>query len=180
MRVKPVEAGPSSVTPVAYPTLTDAAEMVGVAPPTLSRLPDLVYIRAGGRDHRIPAAEVLRLTRHFRRRSIDEVAFDLVAYSETHAPDLAEAVAAEVDEAVATVYQAASKPSIDAFLRDARRFLPSGLFSQVAKAVFTGAEEPKAVAGRSATKPTVTRRPRVVARGSKAPKPSKRKAREPV
>jgi hypothetical protein len=165
---------------MAYPTLTDAAEMVGVAPPTLSRLPDLVYISAGGRDHRIPATEVLRLARHFRRRSVDDVAFDLVAYCEAHAPDLAAAVAAEVDAAVSTFYQAASKPSIEAFLRDARRFLPSGLFSQVAKAVFSGAEEPEAVAGRGATKPTVSRRRRVAARGSKAPKPSKRKAREPV
>jgi hypothetical protein len=131
------------VTPLAYPTLTGAAEMVGVAPPTLSRLSDLVYIRAGGRDHRIPAAEVLRLARHFQRRSIDEVAFDLVAYCEAHAPNLTEAVAAEVDEAVATFYQTASKPSMEAFLRDARRFLPSGLFIQVAKSVSTDVEAPQ-------------------------------------
>jgi hypothetical protein len=175
-----VEARPPSVTPVAYPTLTDAAEMVGVAPPTLSRLPDLVYIRAGGRDHRIPATEVLRLTRHFRRRSIDEVAFDLVAYSEAHAPELAEAVAAEVDAAVATLYRAAEKPSIEAFLRDARRFLPSGLFSQVAKAISADVEAPRTAAPRAATRPTVSRRPRAAARGSKGRKPSKRKAREPV
>ena len=175
-----MEAHPPSVTPVAYPTMTDAAEMVGVSPPTLSRLSDLVYIRAGGRDHRIPAAEVLRLTRHFQRRSIDEVAFDLVAFCEAHAPEVAEAVAAEVDAAVATFYQAASKPSIETFLRDARRFLPSGLFSQVAKAVSTDVDAPKTVTRRGPTKSTVSRRPRVAARGSKALKPSKRKVREPV
>jgi hypothetical protein len=175
-----VEGRPPSVTPVAYPTLTDAAEMVGVTPPTLSRLSDLVYIRAGGRDHRIPAAEVLRLAHHFRRRSIDEVAFDLVAYCEAHAPDLAEAVAAEVDAAVATFYQAASKPSIAGFLRDARRFLPSGLFSQVAKAVSADVEAPRTATPRAAIRPTVTRRPGAAARGSKGLKPSKRKVREPV
>jgi hypothetical protein len=95
---------------MAYPTLTDAAEMVGMAPPTLSRLPELVYIHAGGRDHRIPAGEVLRLTRYFRRRSIEDVAFDLVAYCDVHAPEVAETVAAEVDAAVATFYQAAGPP----------------------------------------------------------------------
>ncbi len=175
-----MEAGPPSVTSMAYPTLTDAAAIVGVAPPTLSRLPDLVYIRAGGRDHRIPATEVLRLARHFRRRSIDEVAFDLVAYCEAHAPELAEAVAAEVDATVATLYQAASKPSIEMFLRDARRFLPNGLFSQVAKAVSTDVEAPRTAAPRAATKPMVSRHPRAAARGSEALKPSKRKVREPV
>jgi len=175
-----VEVRAPAVTPVAYPTLTDTAEMVGVSPPTLSRLSDLVYIRAGGRDHRIPAAEVLRLARHFQRRPIDEVAFDLVAYCEAHAPEVAEAVAAEVDAAVATFYQAASKPSIAAFLRDARRFLPSELFSQVAKAVSTDVEAPKTLTALAPTKSKVSGRPRMAARGSKALKPSKRKVREPV
>jgi hypothetical protein len=95
-------------------------------------------------------------------------------------PELAEAVAAEVDAAVATLYQAAEKPSIEAFLRDARRFLPSGLFSQVAKAISADVEAPRTAAPRAATRPTVSRRPRAAARGSKGRKPSKRKAREPV
>jgi hypothetical protein len=170
-----------SVTAVAYPTLSEGAAMVGVKPATLSRLRDLDYIKAGGRDHRIPAAEVIRLAQHFQRRSVDEVAFDLVAYCKAHAPDLEGAVAAEVDEAVAAIYQAAPKPSVEAFLRDARRHLPSDLFRQVAEAVFgEEAKGPAKVAtGRKAAKPKVNRR-KVAAQGNSAPKSSKRKERELV
>lgn len=138
-----------------------------------------MYIKAGGRDHRIPAAEVIRLAQ--RRRSIDEVAFDLVAYCQAHAPAVEGAVAAEVDEAVAAIYQSAPKPSIEAFLRDARRYLPSGLFSQVAKAVFgEEAKQPaKAVTSRKAATPKVNHR-KLAAPGSTAPRSSKRTEREPV
>ncbi len=170
-----------SVTAVAYPTLSEAATMVGVRPATLSRLPDLEYIKAGGRDHRIPPAEVIRLAQHFRRRSIDEVAFDLVEYCQAHAPAAEGAVAMDVDEAVTAIYRAAPKPSIEAFLRDARRYLPSSLFSQVAKAVFgDAAKEPtKAATGRKAAKPKLNRR-KAAARGSTVPRSSKRTERELV
>lgn len=120
--------------PVAYPTLRDAAAILAVAPSTLSRQRDLAYVPAGGRDHRIPAAEVIRLAQHFRRRSLDEVAYELVDYCETHAPAMSAAVDAEVDGAVAAAYASAPAPSVEGFLREARRLLPDHLFSQVAKA----------------------------------------------
>jgi hypothetical protein len=171
-----------AVTPIAYPTLTEAAAMVGVKPPTLSRLPDLKYIPAGGRDHRIPAAEVLRLAEHFGRRSIDEVGFDLVAYCHAQAPEMEEAVTAEVDNTVAAFYRAAPAPSIEAFLRDARRFLPSELFSEVAQTVLAeGVKELSETAVHVPTKRVVKGRRKVAAAASKSSRTSsKQRARELV
>jgi hypothetical protein len=170
-----------SVTAVAYPTLSEAATMVGVRPATLSRLPDLEYIKAGGRDHRIPAVEVIRLAQHYRRRSIDEVAFDLVAYTQAHAPAVEAAVATEVDEAVAAMYRGTPNPSTEAFLRDARRYLPNRLFRQVAEAIFSEetTQHTKPASSRNAAKRKVKRQ-KVAARGRSGPRSSKRVERELV
>jgi hypothetical protein len=168
-----------SVLPVAYPTLREAAAMIGVTPPTLSRLPDLRFLAAGGRDHRVPAAEILRLTRHFGRRSLDEVAFQLVDYCKAHAPRDMAAVEAEVDETTSALYRAATPPSIDTFLRDAQRLLPKPLLEQVIQA--TRGHPPEASGAHSPrrTAATVSRKAAAAA-GSKPRTSSKRNVRQPA
>jgi hypothetical protein len=174
-----MEALHERITPFAYPNLTEAAGMVGVKPSVLSRRPDLAFI-AAGREHRTPAVEVLRLTQYFRRRSVEEVAFQLVAYCQTHAPQAADAVSTEVDEAVAAIYQAVPDPSVERFLREARRLLPSGLFGEVARAVL--ADERPAAAAVTSHKPPQPeiRRRKAAAPGTTARTASKRPARQPA
>ena len=111
--------------------------MLGVSTATLSRRSDLAYIEAGDRDHRVPAAEVVRLAGHYKRRAVDEVAYDLVAYARRHARAYEQLVGDEVDHAVEGLYRAAGAPSTEAFLRDARRLLPGRLYQQVLAAVGT-------------------------------------------
>ncbi len=156
--------------------------MLAVAPSTLSRQPSIAYIPAGGRDHRIPAAEVLRLSEHFRRRSTDEVAFDLVAYCRAHAPAMELAVTAEIDTAVAARYSAMPSPSIERFLRDARRLLPDGLFSQVAHAVLADeATAPVSGSPRGRVRAPVTpRKPAAPSRSARRKTSSKPRVRQPA
>lgn len=176
-----MEARGQAVTPFAYPTLREAATMLGVAAPTLSRLPDLKYIRAGGRDHRIPAGEVLRLTQHFRRRSLEEVAFQLIDYSKAHALGMESAVTAEVDEYLSQSYRATPEGSLEQFLRDARRLLPPGLFSQVATAAL--AEDIRETKHRSPTaspKPKVSRGRKPAALNKSSRDAPKKRVRQPA
>lgn len=176
-----MEARGQAVTPVAYPTLRQAATMLGVAAPTLSRLPDLKYIRAGGRDHRIPAGEVLRLTQHFRRRSLEEVAFQLIDYSKTHTLGMESAVTAEVDEYLSQSYRATPEGSLEQFLRDARKLLSPGLFSQVARAAL--AEDIRETRHRAATassKPTVSRGRKPAASNKSSRNVSKKRVKQPA
>jgi hypothetical protein len=153
--------------------------MIGVTPPTLSRLPDLRFLTAGGRDHRVPAAEVLRLTRHFGRRSLDEVAFQLVDYCQEHAPRDVDAVAAEVDETTSALYRAARPPSIDTFLREAERLLPKSLLEQVIRAARQ--HTPEESGARSARHTAARVSPKSAsAASSKRRTSSKRKVRQPA
>lgn len=62
-----------------YPSMSQAAQILGVAPSTLSRRPDVSCETRGYRDLALRPAEVLRLGRVYRKRSINEVAADLVA-----------------------------------------------------------------------------------------------------
>lgn len=82
----------SSLAP--YPTMSQAAKMLGVAPSTLSRRPDVVTHARGDRDTVLLPAEVLRLGRIYRKRSINEVAADLVDHAAQHG----ERIEDEVDE----------------------------------------------------------------------------------
>jgi hypothetical protein len=167
-----------AVTPLAYPNLRQAAAMLAVEPSVLSRQRDLEYIRAG-REHRVPAGEVLRLAQYFRRRSLEEVAFELVAYCQAHAPAMEGAITAEVDKAVVRLYKASPAPSAARFLRDARQLLPTALFSQVANAVL--ADDITATKGRRSpepTRPSVTRRAAASGRSNRTA--SKGKARQPA
>jgi hypothetical protein len=163
---KPAGTLPATV----YPTLSEAAEMIGVTASTLSRKPGLGFITAGDRDHRIPGAEVIRWAEHFKRRAVDEVAFDVVAYARRRAPKYVKAVTSEVDSAVAGLYAAAPATKTSAFIADAKRFLPKQLYDAVARAVLADSTESDSALPVASMRPI--KHPAARGRSSKASRPS--------
>ena len=71
----------------AWPSLSRAARALGVDKSTLSRRDDLHGERVGQQEIRLSPATVMRLAREYRRRVVDEVAFDLVEYAREQAQD---------------------------------------------------------------------------------------------
>ena len=114
---------------LAYPTLTEAARLLDVSASTLSRRDDLVVERMGERDKRIPAGEVMRLAVVYRKRSLDEVAADLIARVRESSPQHAEHVQGEVER----FFEQREPPVLldGAFLAEAERALPAELYKQV-------------------------------------------------
>ena len=78
----------------AWPSLSRAARALGVDKSTLSRRDDLHGERVGQQEIRLSPATVMRLAREYRRRVVDEVAFDLVEYAHEHAEEQLDAVEA--------------------------------------------------------------------------------------
>lgn len=160
------------ISALAYPTLSQAAAMLSVAPSTLSRMPDVAIIAAGARDRRLPAAEVVRLAQHFLRRPIDDIAYDLIEYAREHASRYESAITAEVDEAVAAFYERTPAPSLADFLRDAKRYLPEDVFHAVADAVAATTPRQAVVSTRTRRKATGRRAATAPSRGQRSsPKP---------
>lgn len=128
---------------VTYPTLTEAAGMLGVSGSTLSRRVDLRAERMGERDRRIPAAEVMRLAVVYRKRALNEVAADLIDYAHEHAP----AHTGEVDEQVQRFFGVRGAPAVsgDAFLAEAKRTLPAELYAEVVRVYRSGGKRPPAL-----------------------------------
>jgi hypothetical protein len=79
------------------------------------------------------------LAREYRRRVVDEVAFDLVEYAREHAEEQVEAVEAEIDAYLAT--HPVTPPDIAQLLELARRHLPAELYRQVERATLGRTEE---------------------------------------
>jgi hypothetical protein len=114
---------------LAYPTLTEAARLLGVSASTLSRRDDLVVERMGERDKRVPAVEVMRLAAVYRKRSLGEVAADLIGRARGSSPQYAEHVQEEVER-----FFEQKEPlvlSYGTFLAEAERALPADLYEQV-------------------------------------------------
>jgi hypothetical protein len=80
----------------------------------------------------------MRLAREYRRRVVDEVAFDLVEYAREQAQDQTEAVEAEIDAYLAG--HPSTPPDVAQLLELARRHLPADLYWQVERATM-GTEE---------------------------------------
>jgi hypothetical protein len=114
---------------LAYPTLTEAARLLGVSASTLSRRNDLVVERMGERDKRIPAGEVMRLAVVYRKRSLGEVAADLIGRARESSPQHAEHVQEEVERFFEQSMPSARSES--EFLAEAERALPAHLYEQV-------------------------------------------------
>jgi hypothetical protein len=114
---------------LAYPTLTEAARLLGVSASTLSRRDDLACERMGERDKRIPAEEVMRLATVYRKRALGEVAADLVTSARERSPEHA----AHVQEEIERFFEQRGPPvfSDGAFLAEAERALPPELYEEV-------------------------------------------------
>jgi hypothetical protein len=112
-----------------YPTLSEAARLLGVSASTLSRRDDLVCERMGERDKRIPAGEVMRLAVVYRKRSLGEVAADLIGRARERSPRDAEHVQEEIER----FFEQSESPALSegAFLAEAKRALPAELYEQV-------------------------------------------------
>jgi DNA-binding transcriptional regulator YdaS (Cro superfamily) len=135
--------GPLLDTPlIAYPTLTEAARLLAVSASTLSRRDDLRAERMGERDRRLPAGEVMRLAALYRKRSLNEVAADVVDYAAQHAPKQATAVEGQI-EAFFAEHQAQALKG--AFLDEARRALPDELYREVERVYQSDGETPPAL-----------------------------------
>jgi hypothetical protein len=132
---------------LAYPTLTEAARLLGVSASTLSRRDDLVCERMGERDKRIPAGEVMRLAVVYRKRSLGEVAADLIGRARERSPRDAEHVQEEIERFFEQ--SESSARSEGAFLTEAKRALPVELYEQVRRvyAAFEGSSPALVTAG---------------------------------
>jgi hypothetical protein len=84
----------------------------------------------------------MRLAREYRRRVVDEVAFDLVEYAREHAEDQTEAVEAEIDASLAG--DPSSPPDVIQLLELARRHLPADLYRQIEQATM-GRDDPDVI-----------------------------------
>lgn len=124
----------------AYPTLTKAAQIVGVSPSTLSRRNDVETRAMGNRDQRVPVREVLRLVRFFGRRSINEAAAELIEYAQVNSPSDVDRVEEEVEAFFAQLDSPA--PSASAFLEQAKVLLPVALYRGVEKAYHASEGKP--------------------------------------
>lgn len=114
---------------LAYPTLTEAARLLGVSASTLSRRDDLVCERMGERDKRISAAEVMRLATIYRKRSLGEVAVGLIGRVRERSPQDTE----QVQEEVERFFEQSESTAVSEgeFLAEAKRALPAELYEQV-------------------------------------------------
>src|ERR1700690_1192243 len=114
---------------LAYPTLTEAARLLGVSASTLSRRDDLVCERMGERDKRIPAGEVMRLAVVYRKRSLGEVAAGPIGRALESSPRDAEHVQEEI-ELFFEQSESSALPEGN-FFTEAKRMLPAERFEQV-------------------------------------------------
>lgn len=119
-----------------WPSLSRAARILGVSASTLSRRRDLETESVGLQELRISPTAIIILAREYRRRVLDEVAFDLAEYARACDPSLVDAIQAEIDQAWAK-----SAPAVDGspteFLQTARALLPEKLFRQVEHALLS-------------------------------------------
>jgi hypothetical protein len=120
----------------AYPTLRQAALILGVTVSSLSRRPDLGAERVG-RERRLAPLKVMGLAAYYRRRSEYEVAGSLLDYALKHAP----AVVAEVERELNSYLEATSDRDVpldaDFFLTTAAKHLPADLYDAVVDAYST-------------------------------------------
>lgn len=106
----------------AFPTVTEAAHMLGINKSTVSKRAEGSQTAGGTR--RIPPAEVLRLGLQQRKVPLTQVARALVDYAERHAPSHRRQVEEQVREFFAADRERTkSGVSREDFLRQARELL---------------------------------------------------------
>jgi hypothetical protein len=112
----------------AYPNIRAAAQMLDVSASTLSRRHDVVSERRGERDVVLAAAEVLRLATIYRKRSLNDVAEELLEHALAAGPDEQRRVEEEIEAFFEANTIAAQREEL---LRLARRMLPPELCEQI-------------------------------------------------
>ncbi len=117
-----------------WPSLSQAARYLGVDKATLSRRRDLERERVGPQQVRLSPATVMRLAREYRKRVVDEVAFDLVEHARQRVPDQTAAVEEEIDGVLATT-SPVQPGELTTFLAMAETYLPRDLYRLVSAAV---------------------------------------------
>lgn len=113
----------------AFPNIRAAALMLSVAPSTLSRREDLQSERRGERDRVLPPTEVLRLAAIYRKRSLNDVAQDLVEHARQSSADDASKVQEEVEAFFEE--RGGSDEAREEVLERARQLLPPELYEKV-------------------------------------------------
>jgi hypothetical protein len=116
----------------AYPTLRQAARMIGVHASSLSRreLP----VEHAGREARLAPRLVLELAAHYRRRDEYEVGGALVDHALANAPDHVAEIEAEIERCFEETSDRDTALDTQGFLHEARRRLPQALYAQVERA----------------------------------------------
>ena len=112
----------------AFPNIRKAAEILGGSASTLSRRHDLATERRGEHDMALPPAEVLRLGAIYRKRSLNDVAQDLLELANAAGADEQRRVEEEIEAYFEANTVAAQREEL---LRLARRLLPVELCEQV-------------------------------------------------
>jgi hypothetical protein len=131
----------------AHPNIKTAARIIGVSPSTISRRNDLSIEERGEREKVLSPTTVMTLAVRYRKRSLNEVATELITYARERAPEESERVEEEVDTFVAEL---GSPPHRDneAFLAMAKEYLPRELFTEVAGTLKAGGgRRPRSVRG---------------------------------
>lgn len=131
-----MNVGQQAVDVRAYPTLTEAALMIGVSPSTLSRRKRLKNEQSGGRDRRLRPRVVLSEASHFGRRSLAAVGESLIAYAVENVQEAETAVRNEVSSFLgraggAPTIEVEFDVDVDEFLENARRILPADLVASI-------------------------------------------------
>lgn len=149
----------------AWPTLRQAAQLIGISPSTLSRRHD-VGSQTAGRYRRLSPISVLSLASHYRKSVLNEVAAALIDLAGDQAPEHVDAIERDVEAYFSkTPVQASLTPGDFADLADL--YLPAALAAHVRNVITAaGREKPDSVdthrpsrvpAMRAAQKPTSTK-----------------------
>jgi hypothetical protein len=112
----------------AYPNLRLAARILGVSASTLSRRSDLSGERRGDRDVALAPAEILRLAAIYRKRSLNDVAHDLLEESGEPGSEERRRIEEQIEEYFEANTIAGDRAEL---LRLARRLLPPKLADEV-------------------------------------------------
>lgn len=116
--------------PLAFPTLTETAVMIGVDKSTVSRA-HITVVQAGANKRVLPE-QLLGLALKKGKKPVTEVAAELINYTRVNAPDELANVEREVEEFFA-VQRSRKSPLIprDEFLAEARQFLTDEEFARM-------------------------------------------------
>ncbi len=109
------------------PTLSQAAGFIGLDTGGMSRIVRSLGIeplRWGRRDKHLEAAQVLQITRVAQRASLEEVAGNILEWTEQNYPDAVQRTTAEIDAFFAELPAPVATPA-DEFIAELRAALPT-------------------------------------------------------